>query len=59
MVPLQMALFVDLVNSRNKVIVAPSGKYGSIVGVITRKASIQSISDTDSRNLVTILEGSL
>jgi hypothetical protein len=41
-----------LVNSRNKVIVAPSGNYGSIVDVITRKASNQSISETDSRNLV-------
>ncbi|MDQ5869050.1 MAG: hypothetical protein M3530_04890, partial [Thermoproteota archaeon] len=45
-------LIRHLVNSRNKVIVAPSGNYGSIVDVITRKASNQSISDTDSRNLV-------
>ena len=29
-----------------------SGNYGSIVDVITRKASNQSISETDSRNLV-------
>ncbi len=45
-------LIRHLVNSRNKVIVAPSGNYGSIVDVITRKASNQSISETDSRNLV-------
>jgi hypothetical protein len=45
-------LIRHLGNSRNKVIVAPSGNYGSIVDVITRKASNQSISDTDSRNLV-------
>jgi hypothetical protein len=46
------SLISHLVNSRNKVIVAPSGNYGSIVDVITRKASNQSISETDSRNLV-------
>src|SRR6266498_900924 len=46
------SLIRHLVNSRNKVIVAPSGNYGSIVDVITRKASSQSISDTDHRNLV-------
>lgn len=45
-------LIRHLVNSRNKVIVAPSGNYGSIVDVITRKVSNQSISETDSRNLV-------
>jgi len=45
-------LIRHLINSRNKVIVAPSGNYGSIVDVITRKASNQSISETDSRNLV-------
>jgi hypothetical protein len=45
-------LIRHLVNSRNKVIVAPSCNYGSIIDVITRKASNQSISDTDSRNLV-------
>ena len=42
----------QLTGSRNKVIVAPSGNYGTIVDVISRKASEQSISDTDSRNLV-------
>ena len=46
------SLIRHLVNSRNKVIVAPSGNYGSIVDVITRKASNQTISDTDNRNLV-------
>ena len=45
-------LIRHLVNSRNKVIVAPSGNYGSIVDVITRKASNQTISETDNRNLV-------
>lgn len=45
-------LIRHLVSSRNKVIVAPSGNYGSIVDVITRKASNQSISETDHRNLV-------
>jgi hypothetical protein len=45
-------LIRHLVNARNKVIVAPSGNYGSIVDVITRKAGNQSISDTDNRNLV-------
>ncbi len=45
-------LIKHLVNSRNKVIVAPSGNYGSIVDVITRKPSNQTISETDSRNLV-------
>jgi hypothetical protein len=46
------SLIRHLVNTRNKVIVAPSGNYGAIVDVITRKASNQSISDTDHRNLV-------
>ncbi len=45
-------LIRHLVNSRNKVIVAPSGNYGSIVDVITRKSSNQTISETDNRNLV-------
>ena len=40
-------LIRHLVNSRNKVIVAPSGNYGSIIDVITRKASNQTISETD------------
>ncbi len=41
-----------LTGSRNKVIVAPSGNYGIIVDIISRKASEQTISETDSRNLV-------
>lgn len=45
-------LIRHLVNTRNKVLVAPSGNYGCITDVITRKASNQSISDTDHRNLV-------
>lgn len=45
------SLIRHLVNTRNKVLVAPSGNYGSIIDVITRKASNQSISDTDQRNL--------
>lgn len=45
-------LIRHLVNTRNKVIVAPSGSYGSIADVITRRASNQSISDTDHRNMV-------
>jgi 3-methyladenine DNA glycosylase AlkC len=45
-------LIRHLVNARNKVIVAPSGNYGSIIDVITRKASNQTISETDNRNLV-------
>jgi hypothetical protein len=46
------SLIRHLVNTRNKVIVAPSGNYGAIVDLITRKASNQSISETDHRNLV-------
>jgi hypothetical protein len=41
-----------LVNYRNKVIVAPSGHYGSIVDVISKKASNQLVSERDNRNLV-------
>ena len=37
---------------RNKVIVAPSGNYGCIVDVISKKAGSQQVSDTDHRNLV-------
>ena len=42
----------NLTKYRNKVIVAPSGNYGCIVDVITRKAGSQEVSDTDRRNLV-------
>ena len=41
-----------LLNSRNRVIVAPTGHYGSIVDVISKKACNQLVSDRDSRNLV-------
>ena len=41
-----------LLNYRNKVIVAPTGHYGSIVDVISKKASEQIVSEHDSRNLV-------
>ena len=41
-----------LLNHRNKVIVAPTGHFGSIVDVISKKASNQLVSDLDSRNLV-------
>jgi hypothetical protein len=37
---------------RNKVIVAPSGNYGVIVDVVTKKAGSQQVSETDGRNLV-------
>jgi len=46
------AIVRNLLTYRNKVVVAPSGNYGSIVDVITKKAGIQLVSDTDSRNLV-------
>lgn len=42
----------NLTKYRNKVIVAPSGSYGCIVDVISRKAGSQQVSDTDHRNLV-------
>jgi hypothetical protein len=41
-----------LTGSRNKVIVAPSGNYGTIIDVISRKTSEQTISEIDTRNLV-------
>ena len=42
----------NLLTYRNKVIVAPSGNYGCIVEVVSRKAADQQVSDTDRRNLV-------
>jgi hypothetical protein len=42
----------NLTKYRNKVIVAPSGSYGCIVDVISKKACIQQVSETDRRNLV-------
>jgi hypothetical protein len=41
-----------LLNYRNKVIVAPTGHFGSIVDVISTKASNQIVSELDNRNLV-------
>lgn len=41
-----------LLNYRNKVIVAPTGHFGSIVDVISKKASTQLVSERDNRNLV-------
>jgi hypothetical protein len=42
----------NLTKYRNKVIVAPSGSYGCIVDVISKRAASQQVSDTDRRNLV-------
>lgn len=41
-----------LTSYRNRVIVAPTGNYGSIVEVNMRKAGDQKVSDNDTRNLV-------
>jgi hypothetical protein len=41
-----------LLNYRNKVIVAPTGLFGSIVEVISKKVSDQVVSELDKRNLV-------
>ena len=41
-----------LLNYKNKVIVAPTGHFGSIVDVISKKASNQLVSELDNRNLV-------
>jgi hypothetical protein len=41
-----------LLNYRSKIIVAPTGHYGSIVEVISKKASNQLVSEHDNRNLV-------
>ena len=46
------AIARNLTTYRNRVIVAPSGNYGSIIEVIMRKAGSQKVSDTDNRNLV-------
>jgi hypothetical protein len=46
------AVIRNLTRYRNRVIVAPSGNYGSISDVITRKAGAQKVSDLDTRNLV-------
>jgi hypothetical protein len=41
-----------LLNSRNRVIVAPTGHFGTIVDVVSKKASNQLVSERDNRNLV-------
>src|SRR5215831_2878174 len=41
-----------LTTYRNRVIVAPTGNYGSIVEVVMRKTGAHRVSDIDSRNLV-------
>jgi hypothetical protein len=46
------SLISNLTKYRNKVIVAPSGSYGCVVDVISKKAGSQQVSDTDHRNLV-------
>ena len=46
------AIVRNLTTYRNRVIVAPSGNYGSISEVVMRKAANQKVSDTDTRNLV-------
>jgi hypothetical protein len=46
------AIARNLITYRNRVIVAPTGNYGSIAEVIMRKAGTQRISETDTRNLV-------
>src|SRR5918997_1615847 len=46
------SLINNLTKHRNKVIVAPSGSYGCIVDVISKKAGSQQVSETDHRNLV-------
>jgi hypothetical protein len=46
------AIVRNLTMYRNRVIVAPSGNYGSISEVVMRKAANQKVSDSDNRNLV-------
>ena len=46
------AITRNLLTYRNRVVVAPTGNYGSIAEVIMRKAGTQRISETDTRNLV-------
>jgi hypothetical protein len=46
------AVVKGLTTYRNKVVVAPSGSYGSVVDVIIRKAGSQIVSETDGRTLV-------
>ena len=46
------AITKNLMTFRNRVIVAPSGNYGSIGEVVMRKTANQKVSDGDNRNLV-------
>ncbi len=46
------AISKNLMTSRNRVVVAPSGNYGSISEIIMRNAGNQKVSDRDTRNLV-------
>jgi hypothetical protein len=46
------AIIRMLLNYRSKVIVAPTGHFGSIVEVVSKKASNQLVSERDNRNLV-------
>jgi hypothetical protein len=46
------AIVRNLTTYRNRVIVAPSGNYGSITEVVMRKAGSQKVSESDTRNLV-------
>jgi hypothetical protein len=46
------AIAKNLMTSRNRVIVAPSGNYGSISEVVMRKAGSQKVSESNTRNLV-------
>jgi hypothetical protein len=46
------AIVRNLLTYRNKVVVTPSGNYGSVVDVVTRRAGSQPVSEADSRNLV-------
>jgi hypothetical protein len=41
-----------LTTFRNRVIIAPTGSYGSIVELLMRKAGDQKVSETDNRSLV-------
>ncbi|MFZ0511470.1 MAG: hypothetical protein WAM14_07685 [Candidatus Nitrosopolaris sp.] len=46
------AITRNLTTYRNRVIVAPTGNYGSIVEVVMRKAGSHRVSDSDGRSLV-------
>jgi hypothetical protein len=46
------AIAKNLITFRNKVVVAPTGNYGSIIEVVMRKAGSQKVSESDIRNLV-------